>query len=128
MANIQENVFHRFFFLQMLCGFFNLLNKLQCIIVDNASANAKFLPQLAKILPDLEPQNQRFCCMVYILNLGMEDLMTNLTLENNYEIDGDITIAADESEEDHDQEHTPQLDDIRYSSTANTKIRSIFTE
>lgn len=106
---------------------FNLLNKLQGITVDNASANTKFMAELAKILPNFDPEDQHFRCMAHILNLGVQDLMSSLTLENNYESDEDLSSESDENEKDHDQTTTSQFDDIHDSSTAITKIRSIFS-
>lgn len=61
----------------MLC---NLLNKLQGGTADNVAANT----ELFKILPDFVPQNQHFRVMAHILNLGVEDLMINFTLKNNF--------------------------------------------
>lgn len=63
---------------------FKLEQKVQGITVDNASANTLFMAELGKLLPSFDPVNQHFQCIAHILNLGVQDLMKNLTLQTKW--------------------------------------------
>lgn len=78
---------------------YGILNKIQGITVDNASANTKFIEELGKILQDkgqiFNPQDQHFRCFAHILNLGVQDILK--LLKGNTETDT-------ENEDDDDSE------------------------
>lgn len=124
---------------------YDLLNKIQGITVDNASANTKFMLELQKLLPHFDAQNQHFRCMAHVLNLGVQDLMKSLALNSSYE-DNDNEDPTDEEtnsenesdaeedrsgDEEMDSEHedrNKKKQETLDSSTCINKIRSIFTK
>lgn len=50
---------------------YDVIDKIQGIRVGNATANTKFMYELAKQLPYFDSGNQHFRCFAYILNLGV---------------------------------------------------------
>ncbi|CAH2234311.1 jg8282 [Pararge aegeria aegeria] len=60
---------------------YGIIDKIQGITVDNATANTKFMYELGKQLPPhFDSDNQHFRCFAHILNLGVQDLLKTLAL------------------------------------------------
>lgn len=94
---------------------YDIIGKIHGITVDNATANTKFMYELAKQLPHLDSDNQHFQRFAHILNLGLEDLvLKNLSLHCET-----ATITQEEQYEDYedetekDEEYTPKIADSR---------------
>lgn len=102
---------------------YDIIDKIQGITVDNATANTKFMYELAKQLPHFDSDNQHFGCFVQILSLGVQDLLKDLALHcetDSYTQEEQYQDYEDETEE--DEEYTPNISDSR---TPITKLRSI---
>ncbi|CAK1592062.1 unnamed protein product [Parnassius mnemosyne] len=61
---------------------YDIIDKIQGITVDNATANTKFMHELDKQLPHFDSDNQHFRCFAHILNLGVQDLLKTLALHS----------------------------------------------
>ncbi|CAF4947388.1 unnamed protein product [Pieris macdunnoughi] len=61
---------------------YGIIDKIQGITVDNATANTKFMCELGKQLLHFDSDNQHFRCFAHILNLGVQDLLKTLALHS----------------------------------------------
>ncbi|CAG9786978.1 unnamed protein product [Diatraea saccharalis] len=95
---------------------YDIIDKIQGITVDNATANTKFMNELGKQLPPyFDSDNQHFRCFAYILNLGVQDLLKTLAL--HCETD---TNAQDQQYED----YADETDKIKRSEIVKKKFQS----
>lgn len=105
---------------------YGIIDKIQGITVDNATANTKFMYELGKQLPPhFDSDNQHFRCFAHILNLGVQDLLKTLALHCESDTnaqDQQYEDYADETEDEEDEESAPNIADSR---TSVTKLRSI---
>lgn len=81
----------------------NLLSKIQGITLDNASANTKFMTELAKLMSaeniNFDPTNQHFRCFAHIINLAINDMLR--LIQSNID---KVDEKMDEDESDNDEE------------------------
>ncbi|XP_068990723.1 uncharacterized protein [Neodiprion pinetum] len=105
---------------------YGIIDKIQGITVDNATANTKFMYELGKQLPPhFDSDNQHFRCFAHILNLGVQDLLKTLALHCESDTnaqDQQYEDYADETEDEEDEESAPNIADSR---TSVTKLRSV---
>ncbi|CAK1595752.1 unnamed protein product [Parnassius mnemosyne] len=102
---------------------YDIIDKIQGITVDNATANTKFMHELDKQLPHFDSDNQHFRCFAHILNLGVQHLLKTLALHSETDNKGQEQQYEDnEDETEEDEEYVLNIADSR---TAITKLRSI---
>ncbi|CAK1603284.1 unnamed protein product [Parnassius mnemosyne] len=102
---------------------YDIIDKIQGITVDNATANTKFMHELDKQLPHFDSDNQHFRCFAHILNLGVQNLLKTLALHSETDNKGQEQQYEDnEDETEEDEEYAPNIADSR---TAITKLRGI---
>lgn len=58
-----------------------ILEKVQGITVDNASANTSFLQHLSTKIENFDFENQHFRCIAHIMNLGVQDMLKELKIQ-----------------------------------------------
>lgn len=103
---------------------YDIIDKIQDITVDNATANTKFMYELAKQQPHFDSDNQHFRCFVQILSLGVQDLLKDLALHcetDSYTQEEQYQDYEDETEE--DEEYTPNLSDSRHYNKITQYLR-----
>ncbi|XP_044005438.1 zinc finger BED domain-containing protein DAYSLEEPER-like [Aphidius gifuensis] len=81
---------------------YKLQDKVEGITFNNASANIKFMNELVTLMENsgfhFDKENQRFCCVSYVLNLGVQDLLKAMHVEN----DGGNDDGDDDDDDDND--------------------------
>ena len=88
--------------------------KIVGITLDNASANTKFIQELAVLLPNVDVIDQHFRCFAHIINLAVQDIMSMLKISNE-------KITDDEFDEN-------ENDEFEDTSTSINKLRSLFSK
>ncbi|CAH1640748.1 unnamed protein product [Spodoptera littoralis] len=102
---------------------YGIIDKIQGITVDNATANTYELGK--QLPPHFDSDNQHFRCFAHILNFGVQDLLKTLALHCESDTnaqDQQYEDYADETEDEEDEESAPNIADSR---TSVTKLRSI---
>ncbi|XP_066599993.1 uncharacterized protein [Prorops nasuta] len=102
---------------------FGISEKIMGITVDNASANTTFMQELKKLVPDFDCENQHFRCMAHILNLGVQELMKTLTIEEVNE-----KKEEEDDSEDEEEETKEFVQEINDSTNSITKLRTIISK
>ena len=83
---------------------YKLTDKLQGLTLDNAAANTTCMTVLSR-LTVFDVEDQHFRCYAHILNLGVQDLLSTLKIdethdaENEDDYDGNIENESDEEDE-----------------------------
>ncbi|XP_070522386.1 uncharacterized protein [Cardiocondyla obscurior] len=95
----------------------SIANKIIGITVDNASANTKFIHELAALLPNIDVNDQHFRCFAHVINLAVQDIMSMLKISNQNDTDNELD----------DNEHD-DIDDFEDTSTSVNKLRSLLSK
>ena len=83
---------------------YTLTGEVQGLILDNAAANTTGITKFSRLMV-FDAEDQHFTCYAHILNLGVQELLSTLKIdethdaENEGDYDGNIENESDEEDE-----------------------------
>lgn len=112
---------------------YNLQEKIQGITLDNVAANSTFMMELSKLLIQadykFDPINQHFRCFAHIFNLGVQDTLKVMNVEENEnELQEENEQNLSENNEDDSLSDDEDSTELPYPATVILKVRKTFVK